>query len=102
MKYTRNTPSYPVSPHKYPLKQPLNAPPIPQEALTLSRKVDGCKPLVPGIRGEHKLLPADPVRRVRAAADPAQDVQPGLRHRGDSGKAVQVRPIKPTLKAPAP
>jgi len=28
-----------------PSKQPLNAPPIPQKALTLSRKVDECKPL---------------------------------------------------------
>ena len=28
-----------------PPKQPLNAPPIAQKALTLSRKVDKCKPL---------------------------------------------------------
>jgi len=28
-----------------PPTQPLNAPPIPQEALTLSRKVDECRPL---------------------------------------------------------
>ena len=28
-----------------PPKRPLNAPPIPQKALTLNRKVDECKPL---------------------------------------------------------
>ena len=30
-------------------KQPLNAPPIPSKALTLSRKVDECKPLAAGM-----------------------------------------------------
>jgi hypothetical protein len=32
-----------------PPKHPLNAPPIPQKALKLSRKVDECKPLVAGM-----------------------------------------------------
>ena len=34
-----------------PPTQPLNAPPVPQEALTLSRKVDECKPLPAGGTG---------------------------------------------------
>ena len=37
-----NTPDIPQTPPE----QPLNAPPIPQKALTLSRKVDECKPLL--------------------------------------------------------
>jgi len=35
-----------------PPKCPLNAPPIPHKALTLSRKVDECKPLLP-VHVEH-------------------------------------------------
>ena len=40
-KHTLNTPSYCLRPPT----QPLSAPPIPQKALMLSRKVDECKPL---------------------------------------------------------
>jgi serine/threonine protein kinase len=59
---------------------PLNA----RKALTLSRKVDGCKPLAHGI-----------IHR---------DIKPAniLVHRGpsDLGRAVQVDPMKPKLKPP--
>jgi len=40
-----------------PPKQPLNAPPIPHKALTLSRKVDECKPLTAGSGGGGNLHP---------------------------------------------
>jgi len=49
--------------------------PIPQKALTLNRKVDECKPLAGGCGRQRS------VRQVH-------------------GRAVQVDPIKPTLKAP--
>ena len=48
---SQDTPQYPLTPpntSQTPSKQPLNAPPIPQKALSLSRKVDECKPLAVG------------------------------------------------------
>jgi len=48
---TQNNPDHPLIPPNTswtPPRQPLNAPPMPQQALTLSRKVDECKPLVQG------------------------------------------------------
>jgi hypothetical protein len=47
IKYTLDTPSSAIIPAKHPLKEPLNAPPIPQKVLTLSQKVNECKPLPP-------------------------------------------------------
>ena len=55
--YPLVTPSYPLLPPDTsytPPKQPLDSPPIPQKAITLSRKVDECKPLdggVPAVAG---------------------------------------------------
>jgi len=49
---TLHTPTYPLIPHNtcsMTNNQPLNAPPVPLKALTLSRKVDECKPLVIGV-----------------------------------------------------
>jgi len=45
-------PEHPLIPPQHPLRQPPNAPPIPQKALTLSRKVDECKLLDPGINND--------------------------------------------------
>jgi hypothetical protein len=42
---TQNILKTPPSPRRNPPKQLLKAPPIPQKALTLSRKVDECNPL---------------------------------------------------------
>jgi hypothetical protein len=54
-----NTPYYPLTPHKEPLNNPYMQPPIPQQALTLSREVDECKPLELGNSYEEVISPQD-------------------------------------------
>jgi len=66
--YTPNTPRHLLNTRKITPEQSLNAPPIPQKALTLRRKVDECKPLGPGWRGR-PLLPRLAV--AAAASRPA-------------------------------
>jgi len=77
-------PLVPPNTFQTPSRQPLNALPVLQKALTLSRKVDECKPL--GFGGWINVVRR---RRGRAAV--------GRRHHG---RAVQVDPIRPMLKAP--
>ena len=53
---TLDTPSYPPHTLKTPPKQSLNAPPIAQKTLKLSRKVDECKPLPRCLRNHPRHL----------------------------------------------
>jgi hypothetical protein len=62
-----------------PPKQLLNAPPLPQKALTLSRNVDECKPLNHG------------GRQLETAPAPI-DVLPSIRQAGQYYSICQLEP----------
>jgi len=71
----------PYTPPNTPLTratQPLRAPPIPQKALKLSRKVDECKPLAGGGRQQHAGVGCDD-RGVRVLDVHAGGARAGLR-----------------------
>jgi len=103
---TRNAPCTPQTPPdtcQTPAKttptQSLNAPPIPQKALTLSRKVDECKPLVDGTRCADFSCGTDP-DGPDMLLPPCGDASTGsYTLLSCQGRVVHVDPMKPTLKA---
>ena len=62
---TQNTPHTRTKYPPTPLEHPLHAPPSPQNALKLSRKVDKCKPLLTGTSAA-PAAPAQPSKKAAA------------------------------------
>jgi hypothetical protein len=98
---------------------------MPHKVLTLSRKVDECKPLGPGDAGAGGGVQVDPIKpklkvprceRLKLQSDDmlsnfafkfnlrhhtlVEGCEQNMRHALALGRAVQVEPIKHTLKAP--